>query len=167
MYVGNMKIKNRKSNDSSKVVKRKYTAKTSSKANLKSKNNTFKKSKNNNELNDKKISFLRALIVENSFIDSNEAKDRLRRDMNLTVSMSIIKENLKKLKKEMLSNNTDLDTYKQNLITKGAQTNYQSRLTYTHIESLKKYLEENDSMDHIEARNRLQEETGLDVRIQT
>jgi Fe2+ or Zn2+ uptake regulation protein len=148
------------------VVKQKYTAKTSSNANLNSKNNTVKKLKNNGELDDREIGLLRALVNENNSIDPAEVKDRLRKDINLIVSISTVRESLKKLKKEMILNNTSLDTCEQNLITKGAHTNQPNRLNYLHIEILKRYLDENSSIDNIEARNKLQEDTGLDVRIQ-
>jgi hypothetical protein len=99
-------------------------------------------------------------LKEDIFIKPFEAKNRLQNDTGLDVNISTVDRTLVELKKEL---NQKSSSYSDHT----TQINYDHKLNNTHVEHLRKYLNEDSSIDDIKARNKLQQDTGLDVRIQT
>jgi hypothetical protein len=105
-------------------------------------------------------------LDENSSIKPSEARDRLQKDTGLKLHSNTVNKYLSLLKQEMDSEWEKLVKFKSNIIEEYTKIIYPNGLSNTYIEYLKNILKEDKFITLAEARNIIQEETGLNLDIQ-
>jgi uncharacterized protein YciI len=109
------------------------------------------------KLKEPHLKFLKNLLIEDALIGPTEAKNRLQEDSGLTCSISFVCNALKKLRKELSLDYANLDPS----AVKKRRLKDRSKLKETHLKYIKNILIEDTLIGPTEARNRLQEDTGL------
>ncbi|KXN70997.1 hypothetical protein CONCODRAFT_78579 [Conidiobolus coronatus NRRL 28638] len=104
---------------------------------------------------------LRNYLVKDRFIGPAEAKNRIQEDTGLEIGLSTIQKAMTKLRKEMNIERASLD---QSAV-KNRELKDRAKLKDSHLECLKKYLNEDILIGPTESRNRLQEETNLKISV--
>ncbi|KXN70066.1 hypothetical protein CONCODRAFT_70940 [Conidiobolus coronatus NRRL 28638] len=114
----------------------------------------------NFKLQNQHIECLKRYLNENNSINLNEAKKKLYNETGLKVTSVTIKNAYLDLKEH-----ANLDKSQPISDTKITfkQWNFGRKLKNNHIECLKKYLNEDNSIGSTIARNRLHDETGLEI----
>jgi transposase len=113
------------------------------------------------KLKDSHLECLKKYLEEDRYIGPAEARDRLQEETDLEISIPLAQKTMLKLRKEMGPEYSDLDP----AIVKNRKSSDISKLEDSHLECLKSYLKEDNSIGPTEVRNRLQEETGLKINV--
>ncbi|KXN69480.1 hypothetical protein CONCODRAFT_71454 [Conidiobolus coronatus NRRL 28638] len=104
------------------------------------------------------LEHLKKYLRENSSIEPSEARDRLQKDTGLKVHITTANKHLNLLKEGIGSGRDKLDMIRSNSTEALTKFIYEYELSNTHIEYLKKLLKEDNYIESVEARNRIQEE---------
>ncbi|KXN68447.1 hypothetical protein CONCODRAFT_79743, partial [Conidiobolus coronatus NRRL 28638] len=128
---------------------------------IKSEQNSKRKAK----IKDIHIECIKKYLIDNNSIGGLEIKTRLLKDTGLSISKTTIYSILERLRKELklnkplIKSNSQVDTRKL--------CGRPSKLQSNHYECLKKYLIEDRNIGNTEARDKLLNETGLNVTTPT
>ncbi|KXN74107.1 hypothetical protein CONCODRAFT_76981 [Conidiobolus coronatus NRRL 28638] len=120
-----------------------------------------KRSITRTKLKESHLECLKKYLEEDKYIGPAEARDRLQEETDLEISISLAQKTMLKLRKEMGPEYSNLDP----TIVKNRKSSDIYKLKDSHLECLKSYLKEDNSIGPTEARNRLQEETGLKINV--
>jgi uncharacterized protein YciI len=110
---------------------------------------------------DSHLECLRNYLIKDRFIGPTEAKNRIQEDTGLEIGLSTIQKAITKLRKEMNIERVNLD---QSAV-KSRELKDRTKLKDSHLEYLKKYLNEDILIGPTESRNRLQEETNIKISV--
>jgi hypothetical protein len=120
-----------------------------------------------NSLNDNHEKSFKDCLEESNSIDSVEPIVKLENDTGLNIGHSDVKNNFDILNTEATPSSDNMNVCTSNSIAKIAKSSNMRKLEENHIEYLKRYLSEDNSIELIEARDRLQKDTGIVVCAQT
>ncbi|KXN70087.1 hypothetical protein CONCODRAFT_7423 [Conidiobolus coronatus NRRL 28638] len=129
---------------------------------VKLKNEDIKAKKNLSKYNETKDSYLECLkryLNEDLYIDPTKAMERLRKEVGLEVSITLVQLTLTKLREELGPEVIDLDEFD----IRNSQFSDRSKLKDIHLACLRKCIEEDRFIGPTEAWNRLRTETGIDI----
>ncbi|KXN66997.1 hypothetical protein CONCODRAFT_80312, partial [Conidiobolus coronatus NRRL 28638] len=111
------------------------------------------------KLKDSHLELLKKNLIEDALIGPTEARNRLKEDTGLTCSLPVVCNTLKKLRKELNLDYTNLDPS----AVKNRRLSNRSKLKDSHLKLLKNILKEDALIGTTEARNRLKEEFSLET----
>jgi hypothetical protein len=127
-------------------------------------NTSMVKNREHNEnikLKDIHLKYLKKTLKEDKYISPAEANKKLFDETGLEINKWTMSIALKKLRKEMGSEYSNLDLS----LVKDRQYKNMSKLKDFHLNCLKSYLNENSSIKAQEARDKLYQETGLEMNV--
>jgi hypothetical protein len=113
------------------------------------------------------ISCLKKYINENKYIGYTEAWNQLCKETNLKVSSSTVRNALITLKKEISENSSESQPSGLKVKIRCNKESNRFKIKDLHLNCLKQYLKENNSIKCEEARTKLFKETGLEVSVTT
>jgi hypothetical protein len=129
---------------------------------IKANNEDITVEKNFSKYNETKDSYLERLkryLSEDLYIDPAKAMERLRKEIDLEVSITLVQLTLTKLREELGPHTISLDEFD----IRNSQFSDRSKLKEIHLACLRKCIEEDKFIGPTEAWNRLRTETGIDI----
>ncbi|KXN74106.1 hypothetical protein CONCODRAFT_2810 [Conidiobolus coronatus NRRL 28638] len=121
------------------------------------------KESNRFKIKDLHIDYLKQYLKENNFIKCEEARTKLFKETGLEVSVTAIRNTLYELKRQNNTKNSQLTSPSHSYSAKLNSWGYGYKLKDFHINCIKNYLNENNSIKCEEIRTKLFKETGLEV----